>query len=414
MAKAGEISGNISPVNDYSVNRNFYYPPLKQKPKKQIASPLHKGEIVQATILSDAVNSVARVRLPVGTFDAHIHNKLKKGDKLFFKVIDDKSMLTLRVYSVNTVENGNKIPVNEILRMLDLPENELDQEVVKILSDQNSTVIKDSVLEILKNFRLLTEETLLKKSLLSVIKTIYWMDEANIEFTKKHFEIIYPYYQGLTYFGNLMGEFSSLIHNSGSIELNNTKKILDLCNSEIEFNFFAGFFSKHINNNLLFYNNLKSLPIKNSVPFIIKEKALKIIEIIDSMHKWNSIADISNVPYQLYMPLPIRNDNVIYAQLIIQNYNTTEFNGKIAIDGNDPDCDVGAKINRLNKENLYIDITNSENMENELIDLATKTRNLLLPFNLSLQAFIVNFNNKERDFLPAFPKSPSRKISVVI
>ncbi len=414
MAKAGEISGKISSISDYSNNRNFYMPVYNQRKRKEIASPIRKGEIVSGTILTDANNSIASVRLPVGILDAKLHNNLKKGDRLFFKVTDEKPVLTLKVHSVNTIINGIRLSNKEIVRILDLTDDELNENIIKVLSDQNSIIVKDSILKIINNFSLLPERILEGKRLLPVIKTIYWMNEANIEFNYRHFELLYPAFRGLKYLNYVLRDFQLALKKQSNSLTEKTLKILDLINSEFQFSFFASFYSKKTDSGMLLFNNIKDLERDSSIISEIKKIAKDIEMFINAIHKWNAIADIKTVPYHLYMPLPNYYDDYTNAQLIIQNYKSINIETTVKIEDDDPDCDLGARLLRYEPLAFSFDLFEKNNSEEILKELATNVRTELLNYNLSLQAFIVHYEGSDRDFLPDFPKSPSHKISVVI
>lgn len=410
MAKAGEISSSITPITDYSLNRNQYYPTYFKKKRTQIASPLRKGEIVQGTILTNAVNSIAKVRLPVGTFEAVLHNNLKQGDRLFFKVYEIKPVLNLKVHSVNTKINNNKISTEEILRILDIQKDQLNSSIIEILRSQNNTIIKEKVLLLVNNFNTFSDEILSGKDLKAVIKTIYWISEANLYFNDTHFNLLYPYFQGLSYFNILMNDLIEVVYYNNNEYYSKTKKIINNIIAETDFRNLATSYSKHINNNFLLYNNLKSI-VNNNINYQHKQLINSIISIFDSMHKWNAVANISDVPYNLFIPIAYKDSKLYNAQLIIRNYNKVEFKGKIKIEADDPDCDFGAKIRRLNDFDLQL-----KNIYDDkyLTDFAFNLREKFMNHNYSLQAFIIDLYNRETDLLPELPKSPVKNISVVI
>jgi hypothetical protein len=414
MAKAGEISGKIGSISDYSLNRNFYMPNFTQTKKKTIASRLRKGEIISGSVLSDAHNSIATVRLPVGTFDAKLHSKLKKGDRLFFIVAEEKPVLTLRVHSVNIILNGRRIPDDDILRMLDFEENPLNYAIVDVLADLNSEIIRDSFLKIIENYGMLSESFLDNKQLSSILKTIYWLNEADIEFTYENVLLFYPLFRGLKFFESLVAEFIVSLESQNSSSSQKLLSIFELLDTEYQFSFFASFYSKHLSSGSLLYNRLKDIIINKDLSSKSINLASQIVNVIDAFHKWNAIAEIKTVPYRLYMPLSIANEKYIHTQLIIQNYNSKNFKSSIKIEKDDPDCDLGAKIARIEELAFPVEIFKNENYEIELKEFAVKARNEMLKYNLSLQALIINYNGKETDFLPDFPKSPARRISVVV
>lgn len=415
MAKASEITGIVDPVGSYSYNRNFYYPQGGRKKTRQAGSPIHSGEIVQGYIIESLANGYARVKLPNGTFEAKLHNRLRKGDSLFLRVSEVKPVLVLRVYSVYVAAKGNKIPASEIIRMLDLPENELYENIIGVLRTQSNTIVKDEVLMLVNYLTDISDEELEGKELPGILNTLYWMEEASIRIDRNHFQIMYPFLQGPAKFQEHFNSFEDTVRKEGLPDLRRTLKALDLYRSMTKINEAVSFFSKHAPFDIVFYRNLRDIFEKKNISREIRETAGELIKIIDSMHKWNAVANISKVPFQLYVPFPVKGMKNNVTTFHIHHFESpSDFSGKISIVREDPDYDLGVKLHRLEKLNFDMGFSADDpELETKLRNFAIFIRNRVID-RYNLLSVVMELEGEQKDLLPDIPASPSRKISVVI
>ena len=86
---------------------------------------LRVGEIVQGSIIEVYSDKEVLVKLPIGTMTATLMGKLKKGDALFFRVMEIDPGLVLRIYAVGTRVKSKENTTEELVRILDLPDHPL-------------------------------------------------------------------------------------------------------------------------------------------------------------------------------------------------------------------------------------------------------------------------------------------------
>ncbi|MFW5662950.1 MAG: hypothetical protein ACOCZW_04415 [Bacteroidota bacterium] len=131
MVKAGSISGASIKVNRDS-SRDTYSGPVGKGAKPQKAEMLPKGEIVYGRITEMRGRDSAYVRLPVGTLLAKVH-------------------------SANTSISGAPVLIEELMRQLDLPDNDIYRSIVDVLRSRSSKINREDVLLIYRAFISLSE-----------------------------------------------------------------------------------------------------------------------------------------------------------------------------------------------------------------------------------------------------------------
>ncbi|GEM_PF-3355527 len=125
---------------------NYYVPMRSRQQLKTETQKLKVGEVVLGTVLEIIDKEIAKVKLPMGTFTALLHSKLRTGDILFFYVAEVEPQLVLLVHSVSTSSSGKLRPHTEIARVLNLPENQRILEIIEFLSVKKTTILRTEVL----------------------------------------------------------------------------------------------------------------------------------------------------------------------------------------------------------------------------------------------------------------------------
>ena len=120
--------------------------------KKEPASKLYLGEVVQGVIIEIPSLKEAIVRLPNGTFRAELKGNLKPGDTLFFKVAEVSPSLVLKIWAAPSVVSKVQIQTKELVRILDLPENDDIYELIETYRVKKSTVYRDDILMIYRAY----------------------------------------------------------------------------------------------------------------------------------------------------------------------------------------------------------------------------------------------------------------------
>ncbi len=153
-------------------------------PSKQKITKLRVGELVKGTIIKIPQKNVAIVRLPIGTLTAEINGQLKPGDSLLLKVEKIKPNLVFKIHSVSAVIEGKEISINEILRILDLPQSKDFFEIVQIIKHYKSNIIRQEVIQI-QNFLKQTDNNFIKQFNLSlIIQTLLFFNKINLPYTE--------------------------------------------------------------------------------------------------------------------------------------------------------------------------------------------------------------------------------------
>lgn len=124
-----------------------YYLPMRQKKNEQAEPPqLKQGELIIGTVIEILDTELAKVKLPMGTFNASLHNRLKAGDTLFLLVAEVSPGLVLKVHSVTTSTGGRIREQDEVVRILDLPSNSLCLDAVEFLLGIKSTILRSELI----------------------------------------------------------------------------------------------------------------------------------------------------------------------------------------------------------------------------------------------------------------------------
>lgn len=167
--------------------------------KKGKPTKLRPGEIVQGTIIDVHSNEEATVRLPNGTFRAVLHGSLKRGDTLFFKVAESVPSLVLKIYAVYSMINNKKVPIKDIIRILDLPEKPLTEELINLYTSRRSIVVRDDVLVFFRLFDQIDPQEIENTALRDIFKVIFLMQETNLPFSFELYKKIKPLFLGMNY-----------------------------------------------------------------------------------------------------------------------------------------------------------------------------------------------------------------------
>jgi len=153
LSEIGNIDSslNIRPKqgseSQYSESKSALRPEMKQQNQKP--TNLHIGEIVRGEILEKMSDKSLKIKIPTGIFNAYVEGDLKQGDSLHFKVMELKPNMILRVYEAPTRKNnGVKILNEDILRALNLPNDNLHLALVNLLSKQLKYINREDVIKI--------------------------------------------------------------------------------------------------------------------------------------------------------------------------------------------------------------------------------------------------------------------------
>jgi hypothetical protein len=144
---------NISSISGGGGGGNYYSNQENLPKQEKKHSKLRIGEVVRATILDRIDSELAYVRIPTGTFKALIGKNLKKDDSLFFKVNETSPYLVLKIYEVPTGRKETIFPTEELIRILDVPQNEFYLELIELFRLYKNTIVREDLLNIYKVYQ---------------------------------------------------------------------------------------------------------------------------------------------------------------------------------------------------------------------------------------------------------------------
>ncbi len=146
MDELGNIGG-LERTGQGGASYSGYYAPFRQKPsKKQEPQKLKQGEIVVGTVIEIIDKETAKIKLPMGTFSAVLHNKLIAGDTLFLLVAETTPSLVLRVHSITSFSGGKRRETKDAIRMLDVPDSIYLDDVIDYLIEKKSQILRSDVI----------------------------------------------------------------------------------------------------------------------------------------------------------------------------------------------------------------------------------------------------------------------------
>ena len=283
------------------------YVPTRKKAKSSIQ--LKKGEIIAGTIMDNIGQNQVVVRLPMGTYNAFLRGRLKKGDYLFLKVIENSPSLMLKIHSVYTHKNRKPIPDDEILRILDLPDSKFYKELLRVIRKFESSIIRDSILLIVKDYLGLIEQKVRVEKHPEATKTIFFMRKYRMKLSPENFEDVRMLFVNPNVFLNsvLNIEKFTLRGNKNFPVLKNILKSIHSNIYNVKSMMYL-FSSSGVDEGKLttFYEIIRKHVIGNSVFALIINDARIIKSSFDALYKWNEFALSSDAPFFAYLPFPVK------------------------------------------------------------------------------------------------------------
>jgi hypothetical protein len=178
MPLTESIKGGVPQVSTQP-QKPGYYPSRHTAEMRHLS--LRPGEIIQGRIITLLPENKVEVRLPNGTFTAELTGKLKAGDILFFRVQASNPDLILKIYAVTTKLNGEIMPDEELLRMLNFTSTHLNTELIRYLKKRKNFISRDDVLLILKNLESIDESQLKCLSSTDIFNVLLFISESKIQ-----------------------------------------------------------------------------------------------------------------------------------------------------------------------------------------------------------------------------------------
>ena len=171
---------------------------------------LRVGEIVQGTILEVYSEKLVLVKLPIGTLTANLTGKLKRGDSLFFRVMDIDPNLVLRIYAVGTRNKSKENTTEELVRILDLPDHPFYTKFFDYIKFKRTLITRDEMIMFFKAYITLPEEEHKQESQVNIYKTLHMMKDALIPLKMDLYFKLKPFFIGEK---NILQNFEILYRN---------------------------------------------------------------------------------------------------------------------------------------------------------------------------------------------------------
>ncbi len=386
---SGSKTGLVKNVG-YNSTPSQYYAMPKKKVNTQIAK-LRTGEILQGKILEIINDSLAKVGLPIGNFNAELHSKLKKGDSLFFLVKALEPSLTLKVHSVSSVQNGNKIPVEEALRMLDIPESELNIKITDWVIRHESKVNREIVLLTASTLKELPLDALKDKNPESVIKLIFNQIHSEDNLNVELFEKLYPLFKKMDeHDKNFDALFNDIIKSKNITLFKSITQISDIKS----FNGIVQLNQNVSHNDLLSF--LTSQEVFSKLSDNAKSNVFEYSDLVNAIAMWNSMAVQNNLA--MYYFLPMLWAGTFYAALITikkQRHKNRFKTGRDDAESELLEFDDSLKLTGM-LGNLF---DGSGDIRTFLSNFAMQLRHRLLSLNYDMSSFKFPIDGEEEEML---------------
>lgn len=356
-----KIRGGIEAIGPHSSSARRYY----AKPHKKKSNPklmhFRVGEVLQGKIISAKGDGTGLVRLPSGDFICQVHEGLLPGDELFFMIISTEPFLTLRVHAVMSFIRGRRRYNNDIVRILDLPDNELFLSASEMYLTFKNMIFKDDLLRFSRFYTRVPNAD--KYDVDSICRTLFWIAESSLHLEYDIFEMAYSYFDGLKHTEQQMSNLFLKIYPNLSDSFKNLllpyrRAYYGLDNAATG----ISFFSKNILGNNLCFLELMNKVSTPQISAALGDIPPEIVKFVESMHIWNSVCTGSEAAYHWTFPFRIRNRTKLLTLVFRSQFNVQKIMNLPAGSGVQHDIDVGNILAQIIERNL-------EELEKLLLEL---------------------------------------------
>jgi hypothetical protein len=295
---------------------------------------LRVGEIVQGSIVEVYSDKEVLVKLPIGTLTATLMGKLKKGDALFFRVMEIDPGLVLRIYAVGTRVKSKENTTEELVRILDLPDHPFYMNFFEYIKNKRTLITRDEMLLFFKSYISLPEEEHKQETVINIYKTLHMMKDALIPLKTDLYFKLKPFFIGEK---NILNNFEIIYRNIDQFP----PKILALLNQlftkmrnpSTAFADLIQFFTiDTVNKNepTVFWI-LKQISAINKNAFnpqsfnTIMNAVVNLIKAIEGQNIYNAFAQQNNSSLIFFIPV-LHAGNFRFAQIIITRKGKTKDN----------------------------------------------------------------------------------------
>ena len=199
----------------------------QQKNKSKTPSKLHIGEILKGEILETHEYGIATVKLPIGSLKAELAGNLRKGDELIFFVQQVEPSLILKIHSVAPTKSGKDLEIREIIRILDLSENNFFIKSIEFLKLRRQFINRDECISLFEMFSELESNSYADISGTTLLTTLLFFMDNKLDFTAESFYRIKYSFVSKDILEKILNNLKSKIENYTSQELLAIKLQLD-------------------------------------------------------------------------------------------------------------------------------------------------------------------------------------------
>lgn len=326
MSDISSIKNNSS-ISSISTNTggggNSYSQDNYQQEKEKRPSKLRVGEIVRATISERIDDEMAFVRIPTGTFKAIVGKNLQNNDSLLFKVSETNPYLILKIHEVPTGNKSVTFETEEILRMLDLPQNDFNNQLVNIFKEYKNHILRDDIISINKVYKQYSD---LNKyiNLPQFLNLVVELNLSKLPLSINLINKLLPLYVEENIVSDCLNYIDRNVNelpNDLRLKINN---ILD----DIRSNRYSknNMFVLAINDNKdsqTFFEILNELDDRSDVSKSFKAKSNILRDLIGSLSLWNIISFSGKTPLQYFIPY-FYEDYYFIIRIVKRNYTNSK------------------------------------------------------------------------------------------
>lgn len=218
MADISSISGSFIPIGNNPPGGKKYSKPQQSHAPRQGAEKLRPGEIVLGSIVETINNRESMVRLPIGTLRAYLIGRLRPGDTLYFKVEQIEPNLVLKIHSVPVSSGGKELSTLDILRILNLPNNEFYTALTEYLKTFQIRIKVETALWFWRAFTGLKDATVRKTTLDSVFSVFRFFYENKLLTSDELFTALHPFIAEFDTLASIFNELHELLPGSEKSE----------------------------------------------------------------------------------------------------------------------------------------------------------------------------------------------------
>jgi len=326
MSDISSIKNNsiISSINtNTGGGGNSYSQDNYQQEKEKRPSKLRIGEIVRATISERIDDEMAFVRIPTGTFKAIVGKNLQNNDSLLFKVSETNPYLILKIHEVPTGNKSGTFETEEILRMLDLPQNDFNNQLVDVFKEYKNNILRDDIINInkvYKQFSELNKYSNLKQFLNLVVELNLSKLPLSINLISK----LLPLYVEENLVSDCLNYIEKNVNelpNDLRIKINNILEDIRK-NRYSKNNIFVLAISDN-NDSQTFFEILNELDDRSDVSKSFKAKSNILRDLIGSLSLWNIISFSGKTPLQYFIPYYYE-DYYFIIRIVKRNYTNSK------------------------------------------------------------------------------------------